>query len=195
MSQGGVLFAQFFAQSTQLWYWRRGENAAWYSGNSELKPWCANEQILPNSPALRRLTEWIADNVVMRIFGQQEVKVGGWLPVSQVWWQTSCLSRSEGYLQGCHDSCPWSWLQLLCERSKPVGRQTGRLVSSLVDLIQSYTFGVQYPLSSSAYWAEAESHYKRKYHASHMQNWQVNEWMGEGNEEGWGRDGQKNMAE
>lgn len=42
---------------------------------------------------------------------------------------------------------------------------------------------------------QKQSHYKSKYHASHMQNWQVNEWMGEGNEEGWGRDGEKNMVE
>lgn len=45
--------------------------------------------------ALKRLTDSGADNVIMRIYGEQEVKVGGMLPGSRVWW-LQALCRDSG---------------------------------------------------------------------------------------------------
>lgn len=61
-----------------------------------MEPGQINKQILPVSWALKRLTDSGTDKLIMRIYGEEEVKVSGILPGSQ--------------------ACAW-WVQVLCRHN------------------------------------------------------------------------------
>lgn len=70
--------------STGPWDEKKRESGV--SDNSETKHGQINEQTPPVRWAPKRLRDSGTDNTIMRIYGDQEVKVGGKLPSPQVWW-------------------------------------------------------------------------------------------------------------